>query len=972
MPMLLALLAVLADDWPAYQADAGRSGYTTQTLSAPLELRWKFHAAHPPVRSWPQEPHVTYDRVYQPVVAGGRVYFGSSADGKVYALDAATGEPKWAFFTGGPVRCAPAVSEGRLFVGSDDGFLYCLAAGDGSLVWKKRAGPDGRMVLGNGAMVSRWPVRGGPAVKDGTVYFAAGIWPADGVFLYALRAATGDVVWVNETTGTLTVPHPHGSRPAAAGLGFQGYVACGEEILAVSTGRAIAAVFRRTDGAFLFHKVQSRGGTDLMIADELVYSAGYVYTAAGRDHARMDAGVAGPEWILTSGGAQVAALDRQAWKDAAQKKPGWAAPVGGAGGAALIQAGRTVVTAGKGKVALLDSASRSVVWTAEVGGEACGLAAADGRLYVSTDAGEISCFGAPEKKPTLEVRPRFAEAATPFDAAADEILRQTGVLEGFALDLGCDDGSLSLALAKKTKLRIYAVDPDPAKVREARRRLDAAGLYGARVTVHEAPLEKIPYPKYFANVIVSARSVRDGAEAVSASDWRRALRPWGGAACFGRPGAMRTTVRGALEGAGQWTHSYADAANTLCSDDARVGGPLVPLWYHGDNLMMPNRHGRASAPLFAAGRMYVLGLDALRALDAYNGRVLWDVALPGISKRFDTDNITGTAVTGGLLCATEDSVFVRREDRCLRIDGATGKTSREFKVPGGGPWGYLAVEDGLLLGSAADPDYAVPHRYQPGDPAARAELLSESKRLFALELPTGAPKWTFAPEKSVRHNAVAAGGGRVYLIDREPAQEGPRNKPVLAPHPPGRLVCLEAATGKALWARKEGGFGTVVILSRKHDVVLVAYQPSRFGFCMSSEVGDRMAAFRAGTGEPLWERTFKKPPLVRPMVNDRTVYTDLYAVDLLTGEPRPWAEVRREHGCGIMAASRDLLVFRSSVLGYVDLAKPEGVRHFGGLRPGCWINAIPAGGMVLVPDYSSRCTCAYLNKATVALQSQEP
>jgi hypothetical protein len=44
------------------------------------------------------------------------------------------------------------------------------------------------------------------------------------------------------------------------------------------------------------------------------------------------------------------------------------------------------------------------------------------------------------------------------------------------------------------------------------------------------------------------------------------------------------------------------------------------------------------------------------------------------------------------------------------------------------------------------------------------------------------------------------------------------------------------------------------------------------------------------------------------------------------------------------------MVFRSSVPGYVDLRMEEGLRHFGGLRPGCWIKAIPVGSMVLVPD----------------------
>ena len=57
---------------------------------------------------------------------------------------------------------------------------------DGALLWKKRGGLDERMILGNERLTSKWPARGGVAVVEDTVYFAAGIWPSDGIFLYAL------------------------------------------------------------------------------------------------------------------------------------------------------------------------------------------------------------------------------------------------------------------------------------------------------------------------------------------------------------------------------------------------------------------------------------------------------------------------------------------------------------------------------------------------------------------------------------------------------------------------------------------------------------------------------------------------------------------------------------------------------------------------------------------------------------------
>ena len=65
-----------------------------------------------------------------------------------------------------------------------------------------------------------------------------------------------------------------------------------------------------------------------------------------------------------------------------------------------------------------------------------------------------------------------------------------------------------------------------------------------------------------------------------------------------------------------------------------------------------------------------------------------------------------------------------------------------------------------------------------------------------------------------------------------------------------------------------------------------------------------------------------------------------------------------------------ITMFRSATLGFFDLTKDEGVEDYGGLRPGCWINAIPAGGVVLVPDATAGCQCSYLNRAWVALQEK--
>ena len=73
----------------------------------------------------------------------------------MYCLDAATGKVRWRFFTEGPVRLAPTVSDGKVYVGSDDG----------RLVWKYRADPESNLIPGNGRVISSSPVRTGPLHK---------------------------------------------------------------------------------------------------------------------------------------------------------------------------------------------------------------------------------------------------------------------------------------------------------------------------------------------------------------------------------------------------------------------------------------------------------------------------------------------------------------------------------------------------------------------------------------------------------------------------------------------------------------------------------------------------------------------------------------------------------------------------------------------------------------------------------------
>ena len=72
------------------------------------------------------ELHHRQARVYSsPAVANGVVYVGSD-DGNVYALNASTGAKLWSYTTGSYVDSSPAVANGVVYVGSSDGNVYAF------------------------------------------------------------------------------------------------------------------------------------------------------------------------------------------------------------------------------------------------------------------------------------------------------------------------------------------------------------------------------------------------------------------------------------------------------------------------------------------------------------------------------------------------------------------------------------------------------------------------------------------------------------------------------------------------------------------------------------------------------------------------------------------------------------------------------------------------------------------------------
>lgn len=1014
----MASSAARGEDWPQWRYDAQRSAASPDEMPAKLSLHW-VRDLPPLAPAWPDQPKMQFDAAYEPIVVGQKLVVGSSAGDSVTAYETRTGREAWTFFADGPVRFAPLAWEDRIYFASDDGYLYCVKADDGSLVWRFRGGPSDRKILGNERMISTWPVRGAPVIADGTIYFAAGIWPFMGVFLHALDARTGEVVWTNDGDGSIYIKQPH-NADSFAGVAPQGaLVAIGQKLL-VPGGRSVPACYDRATGKLVYYQLAENakrgGGSTVSATHGLIFNGGQAFDLDTEQHLK-DVG----EFVAFAGdrlydgeGGKLRELDLAS----SEKKEGivldrkgirvamiqWSIGEVGKAGAppitALIKSGSRLYVGSDGRLLayelpLAADGESKPAWEMEVEGNIASLIAADDRLFAATHEGRLYCFGDALAAPSSPSK--FQRAAQPLavDAAArvriESILGNTGVREGYCLVWGGGTEPIIGELVQQSKLRIVLVEPDPAAASDLRIKLRAAGIGGTRVSVLAADLRNVDLPPYFASLAIagSLPSVADERKAEVARIFA-CLRPFGGVACLpigvreaelagaawkSAPDRTLLSRVGALDGSADWTHEHADAANTRVSKDARVKAPLGLLWFGGSsNEAILPRHGHGPQPQVVEGRLFIEGMDMLRAMDIYTGRVLWEASLPGVGELYNnTAHQPGANASGTNYIATRNGIYVALGKSCVKLDPVTGEKTAEHQLPpldgaADAPrWGYLNVAGGYLVGGA-DPVFNEGLAKSRGDNDNHAF----SRRLVVMDRTSGNVLWTAAAKSGFRHNAVCIGGGRLYAIDQMSGPELARLKRrgEAAPRPP-RLVVFDLATGQEAWSTEQNVFGTWLSYSAEHDVLVEA------GRAASDTISDEpkgMRAYRAGGGEILWENKAYSGPA---MLHHDTILMAGKACDLLTGAPRmrehplsgepvewTWS---RNYGCNTPLASEHLLTFRSGAAGYFDLCNDGGTGNFGGFRSSCSNNLIVAGGLLTAPDYTRTCTCSYQNQTSMAL-----
>ena len=1070
--IVLPSVAKGGEDWPMWRYDPARSAASPADLPAELHLQWirEYPPLTPTWEDTVNRDRMTFDRVYEPVVAGSTMFVGSNRSDRLTALDTRTGEEKWRFYADGPVRLPPVAWKDKVYFVSDDGYLYAVDAAGGSLVWKVRGGPRARRVLGNGRLISTWCARGGPVIADGTIYFSAGIWPFMGVFIHALDAETGKRVWTNDAQSSRYMNQPH-QAPSFAGVAPQGaFAAIGDKLL-VPGGRSVPACLDRATGKLLYYHLASmkrEGGSHVSAMGKFYFNHRGINTyfydlEKGRRYAIRDeeAGKWDPKWGTTTypvldndicylSGNPVVAYDlttlkkvyyneqvrnRQTRKMETKRRQAWGLkrlwefPVDGTG--AMIKAGGRLYVGGEGTVSAMEVRGKDapkLAWTKRIEGTAGRIIAADGKLFVVTLEGRIYAFGPDRVK--AEVHAAKAVEATPSDEAAklaEDILKTTGVRAGYALAFGIKTGKLAEQLVRQSDLYVIAVCPDAGKVAGIRRRLDEAGLYGTRISLHVGDPTTFRAPPYLASLVVFEDPATVGLE--PGGEFLRtiyeSMRPYGGVACLpaanddqraalsaaiGKadlPGAALVRSdryvllrrEGRLPGSADWTHQYGDVANTSKSDDKLVKAPLGVLWFGGNTHedVLP-RHGHGPPEQVVGGRLFIEGVNMLSARDVYTGRVLWKREFDDLGTfdvyydksyndnpldvTYNQTHIPGANSRGTNYVAAPDKVYILVGGDCLVLDPATGKTLQTISLPPGADgkkpeWGYIGIYEDLLIAGSAFVRFS--ERYGVKISSRENHDFASSHELIVMDRHTGEVRWRKPAKYAFRHNAVAAGAGKLFCIDALPktALAAIRRRGESIEHAPV-LFALDVRTGDELWRKTKDVFGTWLGYSREHDVLLQSGRGS--SDMVDGESIERMMAYRAARGTVLWDKPIRH--FGPCMLHGETIYLNAFrsvgsAVSLLTGDEKlrehpltgeevPW-RYYRAYGCNSVTAGEYLLTFRSGAAGYYDLRSGTGTGTLGGFKSGCTSNLIAADGVLNAPDYTRTCGCAYQNQTSLAL-----
>ncbi len=227
---------------------------------------------------------------------------------------------------------SPVVADGKVYIGSEDGWVYCLDADTGAYIWKTN-------------IVAAVPP---PVVVDNKVYIgsSAGI-------VYCLNADTGDVIWEFTTGFTFT------SSPVVVEVGFN-------DVYKIYIGVE--------EGVFFLYVVES---VPVYITEYFVLTGAVTSPPA-----------------VTDGGIYIGAENWALSHFHVYTTMEWDYVAGGALTSPAVVDDKVYFGSEDSKVYCLETVYGDLIWEYTTGGAVTSSpAVADGKVYISSGDGNVYCLG---------------------------------------------------------------------------------------------------------------------------------------------------------------------------------------------------------------------------------------------------------------------------------------------------------------------------------------------------------------------------------------------------------------------------------------------------------------------------------------------------------------------------------------------------------------------------------------------------
>ncbi|MDH5779183.1 MAG: PQQ-binding-like beta-propeller repeat protein [Candidatus Bathyarchaeota archaeon] len=359
--------------WSMFRHDFRHTGYTESPAPNTNRTEWNYSTGG---SVWSS-----------PAVADGVVFIGSN-DGNLYALDQHTGTIIWNYTTGDHVFSSPTVVDNIVYIGSNDTNIYALNVWTGEKIWNYTTGGG---------------VESSPAVADGRVYVGSG-----DSRVYCLDAVTGDFMW-SYSTGAKVF-----SSPAVAD--GRVYVGSDNNIMYCLDALTRVLLWNYTTGGWVSSPAVADGKVYFGSFDAKVYclnaSTGAViwsYLTGG--WVESSPAVADGRVYVGSRDAKVYCLPQNDPNGNGIIDPSeviWICPTGGdVWSSPAVADGKVYFGSFDAKVYCLNASTGAVIWNYTTGDIVYSSpAVADGMVFIGSLDGNVYAFGniirVPEDYPTVQ------------------------------------------------------------------------------------------------------------------------------------------------------------------------------------------------------------------------------------------------------------------------------------------------------------------------------------------------------------------------------------------------------------------------------------------------------------------------------------------------------------------------------------------------------------------------------------------